>query len=166
MLENKTLYNEKSIHEAMKPLNRPMMIYVYIVTAILVGLAAYQIAVVGGNTGLLFGAVAIIVAVFNYMQLTKRLKNREQTYIQSVREKNGTDEYTNHIVIDEEKMHTADKANATEMYHRDIRSVDETRNLIMVRYKTGKLVIIDKNGFTRGTADEFKTILRKYVKVK
>lgn len=162
MLENKTLYNAKTIHEAMKPLNRPMMIYIYIVTAVLLGLSAWQFFGVGGNYGFLFGAVALIIAVFNYLQLTKRLKARETSYLKSMREKKGVDEYTNHLFIDNEKIRNADPTNAVELYHTDIKAVDQGKNLIMIRYKTGKLVIVDKSGFVKGSAEEFLNILRSF----
>lgn len=166
MLENKTLYNRDTIHEAMKPLNRPMMIYAYIVTAILILLGAYQLIIIRTNNAILFGVALVLIAFINYRSIMKRLKGREQSYLTSVREKKGTEEYTNHLVIDETMIRNALDPNGVEMHHEDIRSTSETQNLFMIRYKTGKLVIIDKNGFSRGSVQELKEILRKYIKVK
>ena len=155
ILENKTLCDESVIREMSKPLNTRY--YKYIAAFDIVVLLLSQIPMLAGQY--LAGCCGIgVVILFSIIAFYKG-KNVVRDAMKLVRERYGADYYEASASIDSEKIIYKTPSFEQELYHNDIQKIRETDSLIVVEYKKKGMIPLAKNGFVKGSAEEFRMMI-------
>ena len=153
MFKNEYIFNNKLIKEYVyKFLCKRIFIMGYVL--LIASLIMYTLT--KNNTFLMLDIIVIFTIIFSpsvmikkIMETSKKINNGkiEKTYI----------EFSDNIIMNEGKAHV-------EFEYTQIEKIVETKNLILLATGTETAIIVWKQGFTKGTQEEFLNFIKNKIK--
>ena len=154
---NTTVYNQSLCEEAAKTIVRPRWKLLMVFFALLAVDAVLFFVIGEWFNGCMILLIAAIFLWLRYFLSHKNIKKIAAGLQAQIRTLYHTDEYVSEMVIDHEKIHRIDSDK--DLYHRDIKKFYEKEDLFMIVYQGNLWLMVDKNGFAEGDAEQFLRLL-------